>query len=97
MIKLVISALLATATFAVPAQAGGWLPSPVTQTQEATQHSDAPPALHGRGLPIVSAKDRAAQAAWWARRAERRAERRMAACAAMPECIRVSMRSTLTS
>ncbi|MES2056401.1 MAG: hypothetical protein V4564_10710 [Pseudomonadota bacterium] len=36
----------------------------------------------GKGIPTVSMQERRAQQAWWAARAERR----MAACMAMPEC-----------
>lgn len=35
----------------------------------------------------LSVQERQAQQAWWAKRAERKAERRMAACMAMPDCM----------
>jgi len=43
-------------------------------------------ALFGRGIPTLSAQERQAQQAWWAARAARHADKRMAACVAMPEC-----------
>ncbi|MES1973378.1 MAG: hypothetical protein V4472_13045 [Pseudomonadota bacterium] len=43
-------------------------------------------AFSGKGIPIISAQERQAQQAWWAARAARHAEKRMAACVAMPEC-----------
>lgn len=42
--------------------------------------------LSGKGAPAITAQERQAQQAWWAARAERHAERRMAACMVMPEC-----------
>ena len=35
----------------------------------------------------LSVQDREAQQAWWAKRAERQADRRTAACMAIPECM----------
>lgn len=35
----------------------------------------------------LSVQERQAQQAWWAKRAERKAERRMATCMAMPDCM----------
>ena len=35
----------------------------------------------------LSVQERQAQQAWWAKRGERKAERRMAACMAMPGCM----------
>lgn len=49
----------------------------------------AAPAAHAqstKGIPTLSARERQAQEAWWAARAARHAEKRMAARAAMPEC-----------
>jgi hypothetical protein len=92
-----IAALLAAAA-AVPAQARGWLPTPATSsTQATTNASTVPFSQAGKGLLIVSAKERAAQQSWWAMRAERGAERRMAACAAMPDCKDVHKASTANS
>lgn len=81
-------AALAAAALTGSAQARGLVPTPpapVAQTMTAS--SNAPFFITGRGLPfIASAKERAAQQLWWAMRAERGAQRRMAACVAMPEC-----------
>jgi hypothetical protein len=41
--------------------------------------------LSGKGIPSISTQDREAQQAWWAARAQRQAERRMAGRMAMPE------------
>lgn len=49
----------------------------------------AAPAAHAqssKGTPVITAQERQAQRAWWAARAARHAERRMAACMAMPGC-----------
>jgi Ni/Co efflux regulator RcnB len=49
----------------------------------------AAPAAYGqsnKGVPTLSARERQAQQAWWAARAQRHAEQRMAACMTMPEC-----------
>lgn len=35
----------------------------------------------------LSVQERQAQQAWWAKRAERKTERRLAACMAMPDCM----------
>lgn len=43
-------------------------------------------ALSGKSNPTISAQERQAQQAWWAARTARHAEKRMAACVAMPEC-----------
>lgn len=43
-------------------------------------------AQSSKGILTISAQERQAQQAWWAARAERHAEQRMAACRAMPEC-----------
>jgi hypothetical protein len=40
----------------------------------------------GKGMPIITAQERQAQQAWWATRAARHMERRMAACMTMPDC-----------
>ena len=42
--------------------------------------------LSGKGVPTITAQERQAQQAWWATRAARHMERRMAACMTMPEC-----------
>lgn len=87
MFKTIVSAAIAATAFATPALAQGWTP-PAPEMN--VTRPDAPTAVSffkpGTGVFIVSAKQRAAADAWWARRAERRSERRMAACAAMPEC-----------
>jgi Ni/Co efflux regulator RcnB len=43
-------------------------------------------AQSSKGIPTISAQERQAQQTWWAARAQRRAEQRMAACMALPEC-----------
>ena len=87
MFKITTFAALLAATIAVPAQARGWLPAPIAPASQATASaSTAAFGPSGKGLPFASASERAAQQSWWAMRAERRAERRMAACAAMPAC-----------
>ncbi len=43
-------------------------------------------AQSSKGIPTISAQERLAQQAWWAARAQRHDEQRMAACMAMPEC-----------
>lgn len=87
MFKIITITALLAATTAVPAQARGWLPTPApvaTLAQEkATATSFAP---SGKGVVLITAKDRAAQQSWWAMRSQRGAERRMAACVAMPDC-----------
>jgi hypothetical protein len=92
MFKFVTIAALLVATTAVPAQALGWLPTPLAQVpQSPASFSTEPFVPSGKGLLSVSAKDRTAQRSWWALRSQRGAERRMAACAAMPACKRNHM------
>lgn len=87
MFKIITIAALLAATAAVPAQARGWLPAPIAPTSQATASaSTAAFGPSGKGLTFASASERAAQQSWWAMRAARSAERRMAACAAMPAC-----------
>jgi hypothetical protein len=87
MFKIIaLSALLAAAT-AVPAHARGWLPTPVSPATPTPKNASAAPFVpSGKGLPLASTRDRAAQQSWWAMRSQRAAERRMAACVAMIEC-----------
>ncbi len=54
-------------------------------------------AQSSKGIPTISAQERQAQQAWWAARAQRHAEQRMAACMAMPECSDGRMTSPATS
>jgi Ni/Co efflux regulator RcnB len=43
-------------------------------------------AQSNKGIQTISAQERQAQQAWWAARAQRHTDRRMAACMTMPEC-----------
>ncbi|AYJ84991.1 hypothetical protein D3Y57_02760 (plasmid) [Sphingomonas paeninsulae] len=87
MFKFVTIAALFAATTAVPAQARGWLPTPVAQVTQPTENAPTEPFMpSGKGLIPVSAKDSTAQRSWWTMRSQRGAERRMAACVAMPAC-----------
>lgn len=87
MFKIIPIAALLAATTVVPAQARGWLPTPAPAATQARVNDSATPLfLSGKGLPLVSANDRAAQQSWWAMRAERGTKCRIAACIAMPDC-----------
>lgn len=87
MLKSVTIAALLAATTAVPAQARGWLPTPLAQTTRPIENASTEPFIpSGKGLILISAKASAAQRSWWAMRSQRGKERRMAACVAMPAC-----------
>lgn len=72
MIKFVVSAAIAATVFATPAFAQGWTPLPA---KSAMTSANAPSAAwfykSGSGVYVVSAHERAAQSAWWAKRADR--------------------------
>ena len=71
MFKPIASAAIAAIALATPAFGQGWTPLPWKSAMSMTAGTATPFHKAGSGFYVVSAKDRAAQSAWWAMHADR--------------------------